>query len=267
VQLQAREENPMQNFTHESGLFSYRIEGEVAILRAEKSVIEIAVDLDAKESFFSTFSEIEQSPKIRALVLTHSSDALSDDIYRRFILSMVRAARSGVFAESTIDLQREMNAISQFVLSASAFRKVLVSCLHGRVASSFFGAHLSGDIRIASEDLVVEMSHIALGIPPDGGLGFFLPRYVGQGLATEILLSGDPLPAQRALDLGLVHAIVPTRDFDANCLDVARRFLTVPAATVPYTKETLAPRVEDLKDYLKAQVSATIRAIAVRSST
>jgi 2-(1,2-epoxy-1,2-dihydrophenyl)acetyl-CoA isomerase len=247
--------------THETGLFSWQRDGDIAIFRVEKPVVEFANDLQAKEAVFTHFSKLEQSTEIKALLLTHSSDALSDEKYQRFILDLKHSASPGGLSDPEIILQRQEYTLVQYILLATTFRKVLVSCLRGRIASPYFGAHLASDIRIVSEDFVVEMSHIALGIPPTGGLGFFLPRYVGQGRATEILLSGEPLPAARALDLGLVHAVVPKQDIEAHCLHTVRRFLTPSARTISLTKGISCPFQKELELYLRSEMSAVIRAL------
>ncbi|RKZ15108.1 hypothetical protein DRQ53_09905 [bacterium] len=251
----------MKKHTHESGHFSWRTEGEIAVLGMEGPVYGLAVELGAKEALFSYFSSMEQDPKISALLLTHTSDALSDQEFRRAILKVTQSETQRVSSSDDIELAREAYGLAQYVMIAASFKKLLISGLRGVVASSFFGAHLASDIRVVSEDFVVEMSHIALDIPPDGGLGYFLPRYVGQGRATEILLSGDSIPAAKALELGLVHAIVPNEDFETHCLAVVRRFLTLSAGTISYAKEVLCPFPQELEKFLEIEAEAVLNAL------
>jgi enoyl-CoA hydratase/carnithine racemase len=77
----------------------------------------------------------------------------------------------------------------------------------------------------------------------------------------EILLSGRPIPATQALDLGLVHAIVPNEDFEDHCLDAARRFLTLSAGIIPYAKEVLCPFPKELAQFLEIEASAVLSAL------
>ena len=249
----------MTEYQHENDLFSSRSEGDLVVVGMKRPVVDFATDLHTKEAFFSHLATVSRSPSVKALLLLHSRDALSDERYRSFIQNTLIGRSSKKRDVHDTDLLREENALSQYILTAATFRKLLISCLQGATASPFFGAHLASDIRIVSDDFVVEMSHIALGIPPDGGLGFFLPRYVGQGRATEILLSGEPLPATRALELGLVNAVVPSHDFEQNCLDAARKYLTIPAATIHPTKEIFFPFAGELEKYLAAELSAVLR--------
>lgn len=246
---------------HDNGLFSSRSEGDLAVVDIRRPVIDFATDLGAKRVFLTHLETVAREPSTKAVLLLHSRDALSAERYRSFIQNIVSERVSREHVASNTDLLREENALSQYVWAAATFRKLLISGLKGTVASPFFGAHLASDIRIVSEDFVVEMSHIALGIPPDGGLGFFLPRYVGQGRATDILLSGEPLPATRALELGLVNAVVASENFEQHCLEASRKYLTLPAAAVPHTKETLFHFAEELEKYLAAEISAVVRAL------
>ena len=69
---------------------------------------------------------------------------------------------------------------------------------------------LSCDIRIASEDSNFGQPEINLGLIPGGGGTQRLTKIVGYGHAMELILTGDMIPATRALEIGLVNSVVPS---------------------------------------------------------
>jgi len=99
-------------------------------------------------------------------------------------------------------------------------------------------------------------SHIKFGVPPDGALGFFLPRFVGLGKAVEMLLSNHPVSAAEACQLGLVNAVFPAHKFEKKCVEKTKELAQVPLATISYSKSLLYPhREEELEHYLAREFS------------
>lgn len=87
-------------------------------------------------------------------------------------------------------------------------RKPVVAALPGVAAGGGLSLALACDWRIASESALLVPAFPGLGAVPDGGLTYFLPHYLGIGLAQELLFTNARLSAARARELGLVHEIV-----------------------------------------------------------
>jgi len=87
--------------------------------------------------------------------------------------------------------------------------KPVIAALPGVAAGGGLSLALAADWRIASEDAVLVPAFPALGAVPDGGLTYFLPHFLGIGLAQELLFTNARVPAARARELGLVHEVVP----------------------------------------------------------
>jgi len=86
--------------------------------------------------------------------------------------------------------------------------KPVVAALPGVAAGGGFSLALACDWRIASESAVLVPAFPGLGAVPDGGLTYFLPHYLGIGLAQELLFTNARVSAARARELGLVHEVV-----------------------------------------------------------
>jgi 2-(1,2-epoxy-1,2-dihydrophenyl)acetyl-CoA isomerase len=119
------------------------------------------------------------------------------------------------------------------------------------------GAGLSivaaADLAIASENAQFVLAHINLGMSPDGGASFFLPRQVGLKRAKQIALLGDAISAQEASAMGLVNWVVPDAELDQRAQELAQRLAAAPAAAVAEIKALFGRTFEGDLD---AQIAA-----------
>ena len=134
-----------------------------------------------------------------------------------------------------------------------AYKKLIIDGLQGVVVTPFFGESLSADIRLASDDLCFSLAHKKFGLHPTGGLIFFLPRFVGQGKANEILLTTDVIDAKSALELGLVSHIFPNEDFEYSCIQTAKELAGLSQATIETTKKLSFNYKADLQNYFRQE--------------
>jgi 1,4-dihydroxy-2-naphthoyl-CoA synthase len=98
------------------------------------------------------------------------------------------------------------------------------------LALSYFGADLAlaCDLRVLSERAYLQEKFVGIGLMPDGGATFHLPRLVGVGRALELLLLGEKIEAARALELGLANRVVPPDALHTTALELCRRLADGP---------------------------------------
>src|SRR5437868_3907505 len=82
---------------------------------------------------------------------------------------------------------------------------------------------LAADLRIAAESATFVQAFVRIGLIPDAGSTYFLPRLVGPARAAEMMMLGDPADAARALEMGLVSAVVADADLPARAHAMASR--------------------------------------------
>ena len=114
--------------------------------------------------------------------------------------------------------------------------KPVVARVHGAVAG--FGLSLMNacDLAIAADDAYFAAGYRQIGISPDGGGTYSLPRIVGQRRALEILLLGARFDAAQALSIGLVNRVVPGAELDAAVAGVAKTLADGPREAIAATK-------------------------------
>ena len=106
----------------------------------------------------------------------------------------------------------------------------VVAAVNGAAAGAGMALALAADIAVAAENAVFSVPAARLGLAPDAGLTWWLPRLVGPARAMGLALLAEPLPARRAADWGLIWAAVPDADLPATAETLARRLAEGPAA-------------------------------------
>ncbi len=100
------------------------------------------------------------------------------------------------------------NTYSRLVKRMAAIEKPIVAALHGPVYGAGVGIALACDLRIAAESAKFSVAFIKIGLMPDAGVTFFLPRVVGLGRAMQMSMLGDAVDAEEAYRIGLVNKLV-----------------------------------------------------------
>ena len=108
---------------------------------------------------------------------------------------------------------------NEAVLALQAFPGLTVAAVNGIAAGAGLSLALACDLRFATPDAKLSAPWIKLGLVPDWGASFWLPRLVGVGKALEIVTSGAPVDAKRAERIGLITGIVSDEDFQSAVQD------------------------------------------------
>lgn len=116
----------------------------------------------------------------------------------------------------------------------------IVSLVHGPACGGGFAFVLASDIRIAGTSARMNAAFIRLGLSScDMGVSYFLPRLVGTSLASELMLTGRFLKADRALSSGLVSEVVPDEELEATAQGYINDMLLASPMGLRMTKEGL----------------------------
>lgn len=134
----------------------------------------------------------------------------------------------------------------------------VVTLLHGAVKGGGFVMGLASDIRIAGESARMDDTFINLGLSGcDVGISYFLPRMVGLSVASELMLTGRVIDAQRALRLGLVSEVVPDDQLEVAAERVAGELRDKSALGLQRTKEMLSRvlALDDLVEVIRTEIA------------
>jgi 2-(1,2-epoxy-1,2-dihydrophenyl)acetyl-CoA isomerase len=114
--------------------------------------------------------------------------------------------------------------------------KPVIAAINGVVAGAGNSIALACDFRIASESASFTMAFVKIGLVPDAGSTYLLPRTVGMAKALELALLSDRIDAATALELGLVNRVVPADSVRSEAVATAKRLAELPTTAIGLTK-------------------------------
>jgi len=126
------------------------------------------------------------------------------------------------------------------ILAMRRLSKPIIARIHGHAVGVGCNYALACDILIASDQAKFGQVFIKIGLMPDGGSTYFLPRIVGYAKAFELMATGEIFSAQDALALGLVNRVVAFEELDKTVNAMAERLAASPPIALAKIKEGLA---------------------------
>lgn len=127
---------------------------------------------------------------------------------------------------------------SRSVMKMAGIPKPIVASLHGPVYGAGLGMALACDLRLAADSAKFSVAFIKIGLMPDAGVSFFLPRLVGLGKAMEMSMLGDSVDAEEAGRIGLVNKVVPEEGLAEETAVLAGRLAALPTKALGRMKST-----------------------------
>ena len=123
--------------------------------------------------------------------------------------------------------------------SIRALPKPVIAAVNGPCAGAGFSFALGCDIRIASDRATFGPSFALIGLHPDWGGSWFLPKLVGSAKACELVFTGTMISAQEADRMGLVNRVVPHDDLMPITMELAGRMAKNPPGVLRLAKESI----------------------------
>jgi enoyl-CoA hydratase/carnithine racemase len=238
--------------------FLYVEEGGVATITLNRPEVLNALTFEVYEELAALLPALEQREAVRAVLITGAG----------------RGFCSGGDVEDIIGklFERDMPGLLAFtrltcsvVEGLRALRKPIVAALNGTVAGAGAAIALACDVRIAAPSAKIGFLFVRVGLAgADMGAAFLLPKVVGLGKASELLMTGDVIPAEEALRIGLYNRVVPQEQLAGEALALAKRLAAGPSFALGCTKELLN---EELSTDLSAALGNEARAQAVCMQT
>ncbi|HEY6186239.1 MAG TPA: enoyl-CoA hydratase/isomerase family protein [Pyrinomonadaceae bacterium] len=143
----------------------------------------------------------------------------------------------------------ERNDVDEFTRLLGAGRRVLttiremtkpvIASINGPAYGAGFNLALCCDLRIASESASFSQSFVKVGLHPDWGGTYFLPRIVPTNLACEMFFLGDAIDAARALQLGLVNRVAAEEELQGETRKLAERLRDAPYRSIAAAKHAV----------------------------
>jgi 2-(1,2-epoxy-1,2-dihydrophenyl)acetyl-CoA isomerase len=114
-----------------------------------------------------------------------------------------------------------------------------IAAVNGVASGGGCNFALACDLVLAAETARFNQAFVGIGLTPDCGGTFILPRLVGQKIATELLMTGDFVDARRAADLGMINRVVPDAELMNEAYALAARLAAGPTVALGRIKQLL----------------------------
>ena len=216
-----------------SFLYDVDAQSSVATITLNRPERLNALTFEVYKELRDTFQRLDTEAGVRAIVITGAG----------------RAFCSGGDVEDIIGalLGRDLKALQDFtrltcdlILAMRRCRRPIVGALNGIVAGAGAVIAAACDIRIAAESAKIAFLFTKVGLSgADMGAAWLLPRIVGYGHATEMLLTGDFVDPKRAYEIGLYNRVVPQAQVLPEAQAIAEQLARGPTAALGVTKQAL----------------------------
>jgi 2-(1,2-epoxy-1,2-dihydrophenyl)acetyl-CoA isomerase len=132
-----------------------------------------------------------------------------------------------------------LKTFNPIVTKLCSIEKPIIAAVNGAAVGAGFGIALACDIRYASEAARFRMAFIGIGLAPDSGTSYFLPRLVGMGRALELAYTNDLIDAAEALRLGLVNKVFAADELLTQSRALAAKLAGGPTKAYGLTKRAM----------------------------
>ncbi|MBI4728689.1 MAG: enoyl-CoA hydratase/isomerase family protein [Acidobacteria bacterium] len=211
----------------------YDVSGGVARLTMNRPKLLNALDAALAAEIATAVGEAGVDPDVRCLVITGAGRAFSSGADLTQIEPFHRAGETPPVGDALRTLYNPM------VEAIVGTPKPIIAMVNGIAAGAGASIALACDFRIASEEAKFFQAFVKIGLVPDCGATYLLPRLVGLAKAMELTLLGDIIDAETALRAGLVTRVVPAARLEEETRALAARLAADPTRAIGLTKRAL----------------------------
>jgi 2-(1,2-epoxy-1,2-dihydrophenyl)acetyl-CoA isomerase len=215
---------------------------------------------DMRDRLDAALAELEDEPAVRCVAITGVGRAFSTggDVER---LAALTASKDATAFENLV------RTGIRVVRRIDSMGKPVIAAVNGAAAGAGAALALACDLRIASQNASIGLTFIRIGLHPDWGAAYFLPRLIGSALAAELVYTGGMINAKRAERVGLFNSVVPAAELESAVRGLAGQIASGPADVIADSKRTLRRSLAaDLEEILEMEAQAQLRAFRSKDS-
>jgi 2-(1,2-epoxy-1,2-dihydrophenyl)acetyl-CoA isomerase len=233
----------------------FEVSDNVAFVTLNRPQAGNALDLEMAKELMAVALRCEGDPSVRAVLLRGAGN------------SFCAGGDVKVFAAQP-QLPQYLREITSYLhLAISRFARLdapVIAAVHGAAAGGGFSLAISCDLVLAAESATFLMAYSKIGMAPDGGSTYFLPRLVGLKRAMELTLTNRALSAAEACEWGIVSEVVSPDRLAARAEELARSLAQGPTGAFGAAKRLLHG---GWNQSLETQMELESRAIAEAGGT
>ena len=187
-----------------------------------------ALSSNLKSELLDCLEDVEQSGDVRIVILTGSGKAFcaGGDI-------------RGMGKRTTLESVDKIANTTKVIVKIAELKKPVIAAVNGYAMGAGFSLALAADIIVAQRNAKFGLSFVNVGLIPDCGLLYFLPKLVGPWKAKELIFSGAVLTAEEAFQYGIVNQLVGENEALQVAVTKAEQLSKGPTQTMEFVKSIL----------------------------
>ncbi|WP_337287808.1 enoyl-CoA hydratase [Candidatus Methylomirabilis sp.] len=210
----------------------HTVTGSVATITLNRPDRYNALNGRMVEELLEAVLACHEDQAVRAVVLTGAGQAFcaGGDV-REFL------DHAGALA---LQIKRLLGSLHSVISSICRMPKPVIAGVGGVAAGAGMGLVMACDLAVAAESAGFTMAYTKIGLPPDAGSSYFLPRLVGLRRATELTFTNRVLTAEEAKEWGLVNRVVPDAELGVTVDALANELASGPTLALGRAKRLLS---------------------------
>lgn len=209
---------------------------------------------DMRDRLLDALRGLDGDEAVRCVAIIGVGRAFSTggDVHYMAELAEARdAARFDELVQTGIRIVRQIDEM----------KKPVIAAVNGTAAGAGASLALACDIRVASQNASIGLTFTRIGLHPDWGGAYYLPRLIGSALAAELVFTGGMINARRAERLGLFNRVVPAPELEGAVRGLAGQIAGGPSDVIADARRTLRRSLAaDLNEILEMEAAAQQRA-------
>ena len=186
-----------------------------------------AVNAELRKALATAVRDAERNPEVRAVVVTGNGPAFcSGADVREF------ANREGAIDQIADEYHKILNGLR-------TMPKPTIAAMNGVAAGIGASIAMACDLRFATPEASLVEAFVKIGLTPDGGATWFLPRFIGTAKALEVMYTGEPLKAEDAERVGLYNRVLPAAELEGFVRELAERLASGPTMALAAAKRSV----------------------------
>lgn len=232
------------------------VDGSIATLTLNRPAVGNAIDLPLAQALLKAAIRMDQDDTIRCVVLTGAG--------RLFCAGGDLPAFAAAGDQVPAFLSELAGTLHMAVSRLQRMAKPLLVLINGPAAGAGLSLSLIGDIVIAARSAHFTAAYGSVGLSPDGGMSWLLPRLVGMRRAQEMIIANRRVSAVEAAATGLITRMVEDSDLSNAGVEAARNLAGAPTLAIGAARNLL---LDSFDGPLEAQLDRETRRIAASGAT
>jgi 2-(1,2-epoxy-1,2-dihydrophenyl)acetyl-CoA isomerase len=215
---------------------------------------------EMRRELADALDELEADGDVRVIVITGAGRGFCAGADVAYMAQLIER-------QDTTSMAALVEAGRRVVMTIRRSTKPVIGALNGVAAGGGANLALACDIRIASDRAVIAQSFNRIGLHPDWGGTYFLPRLVGPAKSLELMWEALPIDANECLRLGLVNRVVPHELLGETVASYAAMLAAKPALSIALTKRAVYDSLDrSLPEMLDYELDAQLQCFKTRDA-